>query len=228
MAVLAVLGLAVVLLITVAPQWWVKRQIKRYSVDRSDFPGTGGELAQHLVEHFGLEDVSVEMTDKGDHYDPEVKVVRLSEPNFHGRSVSAVAIAAHEIGHAIQHDNRERGLMLRQWLLKILVVSDGLASAFFVAAPVLGLFLRTPAAFFGFLAIGVCFLGLRLLVAVLTLPVEFDASFGKALPILRKGGYLQKEDIPAARSVLRAAALTYVAAAAMNLVNLARWVRVIR
>ncbi len=228
MGIVIIIGFAALLALTLGPQWWVKRQIETHSFDRPDFPGTGGELAEHLVEHFGLKGVGVEATDLGDHYDPDSKTVRLSQGNFDGRSVTAVAVAAHEVGHAIQHDRKERGIRLRQALAKLLVASDRIASIFFLAAPVLAIFLRAPAAFIAFVVIGISFLALRLVVALVTLPVEFDASYGKALPILREGGYLSPEDLPAARSVLRAAAWTYVAGAAMSLVNLARWVRILR
>ncbi|MEL6751223.1 MAG: zinc metallopeptidase [Pseudomonadota bacterium] len=228
MAILGVIGLGVILALTLGPQFWIKQQMSKHGDDRPDMPGSGGELAEHLIEHYGIEGVGVEQTDKGDHYDPEAKMVRLSADHYHGRSVAAVAVAAHEVGHAIQDHRGERGLRLRQALGKFAMVTDRVASIFFVAAPVLAVFARTPAAFFGLLAIGVAFLGVRILVSLVSLPTEFDASFGKALPILKEGGYLSDQDLPAARSVLRAAAWTYVAAAAMSLVNLARWVRIIR
>ncbi len=228
MAFVAILGIALLLALTLGPQLWIKQQMSRHSAERPDLPGTGGELAQHLVEHYGLDGIGVEETTLGDHYDPDARMVRLSADHYHGRSVAAVAVAAHEVGHAIQDARGERGLKLRQTLAKFAAVTDKAAGIFFIAAPVLAVFARTPLAFFGLLAIGVGFLGIRLLVSLASLPTEFDASYGKALPILKEGGYLSEDDLPAARSVLRAAAWTYVAAAAMGLVNLARWVRLLR
>lgn len=228
MLLLGIFGVVIVGSLISGPQLWVKRQMRRHSADRKDLPGTGGELAEHLIEHFGISDVNVEQTDGGDHYDPEAKVVRLSQMNYEGRSLTAVAVAAHEVGHAMQDFNNERGLTTRQRLVKFAMVTDKIASVFFLAAPVLGLLARTPAAFIGFAAIGIGLLAVRILVHLVTLPVEYDASFGKALPILEEGGYLSEEDLPAARSVLKAAALTYVSAAVMSLIDLARWIRILR
>lgn len=228
MAILGILGVLLVLGLVYAPQFWVGHTMRRHSEDRPDFPGTGGEMAQHLVERFGLKGVGVEATDAGDHYDPEARVVRLSQLNYKGSSLTAVAVAAHEVGHALQHHRGERGLALRQSLVGIAMVTDRIASVFFIAAPVLAIALRTPGAMLGMAVIGIGLLGVRVLVHLVTLPVEYDASFNKALPILREGGYLAEDDIAGARSVLKAAAFTYVAAALTSLLNLARWIRVLR
>lgn len=228
MAFLGIIGVLLVLGLVYAPQFWVGHTMRRHGVERPDFPGTGGEMAEHLVERFGLKGVGVEMTDKGDHYDPESRVVRLSQANYQGASLTAVAVAAHEVGHALQHHRGERGLALRQKLVGLAMMTDRIASVFFIAAPVLAVLLRTPAAMLGMAVIGIGLLGIRVVVHLVTLPVEYDASFNKALPILREGGYLGDEDLKGARSVLKAAALTYVASALMSLLNLARWFRVLR
>ncbi|WP_394688469.1 zinc metallopeptidase [Hoeflea sp.] len=228
MAILGILGVLLMLGLVYAPQFWVGHTMRRYSDERPDFPGTGGEMAQHLVERFALKGVGVEATDAGDHYDPEARVVRLSQANYNGSSLTAVAVAAHEVGHALQHHRGERGLALRQSLVGIAMVTDRIASVFFIAAPVLAIALRTPGAMLGMAVIGIGLLGIRVVVHLVTLPVEYDASFNKALPILREGGYLAEDDIAGARSVLKAAAFTYVAAALTSLLNLARWIRVLR
>ena len=125
--------------------------------------------------------MKLERTEKGDHYDPDAKVVRLMDAHHSGRSISAVVIAAHEIGHAIQDHRGERLLALRQKLAKFAAASDVVASIFFFAAPVLAVVVRTPAAFFGLVAFGVSLLAVRILVHLVTLPVEFDASFARLL-----------------------------------------------
>lgn len=225
---LAVLAVAAVLAVVVLPQLLVRFAITRHGEDRPDIEGTGGEFARHLLDRFDLGAVKVEVTDRGDHYDPEARAVRLLPAHHDGRTVAAVAIAAHEVGHAIQHAQGDRLLSLRQRLARIAIVSDKAAGVFFIAAPVLGVLARTPLAFAALLGIGVALLGIRVLFALITLPVEYDASFRKALPIIRDGNYLQDADLPAIRSVLRAAAYTYVASALMTLVNLARWLRLLR
>lgn len=228
MALLAVTGLIVLLAAVFGPAYWIRHVIARHGAERAELPGTGGELAEHLASELGLDGVRVEITDKGDHYDPENRTVRLLPQHFDGRSITAVAVATHEIGHAIQHHRGEPLLALRQRLAKFAAVTDRLASLFFLAAPVLTVIVRSPAAFIALALIGIGLLGVRLVVHLITLPVETDASFGKAMPILEQGGYLASEDLPAARQVLRAAAWTYVAAALSSLLNLARWIKAIR
>lgn len=225
---LIAIAFALLAAIVLLPSFWVKQTLGRHGVERSDLPGTGAELAKHLIEHYQLTGVTVERTDEGDHYDPATKTVRLKSSHHDGRSLAAVAVAAHEVGHAIQDARDERSLRVRQSLVRFAVATDKLAGWFFIAAPVLAILARTPAAFFALVAVGVSLLGISVIVNLVTLPVEFDASFGKALPILRAGNYLKDSDLPAIRSVLRAAALTYVAAALISLVNLARWVSLLR
>lgn len=223
-ALFAVALLAVVLL----PQAWVRYTITRHGKDRPDLQGTGGELARHLLDRFGMKDVGVQITDVGDHYDPETRTVRLLRRHHEGRSLSAVAVAAHEVGHAIQHQRGDRMLAMRQRLAGFAVRTDQLAAVFFIAAPVLAVLVRHPAVLFGLVAVGLGLLAVRVLISAVTLPVEYDASFRKALPILRNGRYVSPDDMPAVRSVLRAAAFTYLAGALIALVNLARWIRVVR
>jgi len=155
-------------------------------------------------------------------------MVRLLEGHHGGRSITAIAIAAHEVGHAIQHHQGYKLLSLRQTLVKFASVTDKFAAIFFFIAPVLGILARTPAAFFGMVLLGISLIAVRLIVHLVTLPVEWDASFTKALPILEQGGYLSAEDMPAARQVLQAAALTYLSVALSGLLDLARWIRILR
>lgn len=223
-AVLALLLLAVIVL----PQFWVRHTLAKHGDDRPDIPGTGGELARHLLDRFSLPDVPVETSDRGDHYDPQARAVRLSENVYSGRSLTAVAVAAHEVSHAVQHANGERSFRAWQGLARFAMVTDKAAGIFFIAAPFLAILARTPMALVALLAVGGGLLSVRVLVTLATLPVELDASFGKALPVLEKGAYVSETDMPAVRSVLKAAALTYLAAALITLVDLARWVRLLR
>jgi Zn-dependent membrane protease YugP len=228
MPFLILLGIAALLALIFGPQWWVKAQMRRHGVEREDFPGTGGELAVHLLEEAGLADVKVERTDAGDHYDPIDRVVRLSPEVHDGRSVTAVAVAAHEVGHAVQHRDGDR---LFLWRIRMAQAAQKLeigAAILFATAPLVLAFVRSPVIAVLQIAVALALLGSRLAMHVLTLPMEFDASFGKALPVLTRGGYLHPSDQPAARSVLRAAALTYVASALVTLLDLTRIIRVLR
>ena len=226
--VIAAIAMLVFLAVIVLPNYWVKHAIQKHGADRSDFPGTGRELVEHLIDELQLDGVTVDVSDAGDHYDPQTKTVRLMPQHADGRSLSAVAIAAHEVGHAVQHHRGETMLTLRQSLAGVAAFSDKIASVFFLAAPFLAVLAKTPIAFLGLVAFGVALLSVRILVHLVTLPLEFDASFKKALPILEQGQYLSPSDMPAAREVLKAAALTYVAGALISLFDLARWIRILR
>jgi Zn-dependent membrane protease YugP len=139
-----------------------------------------------------------------------------------------VAIAAHEVSHALQDARGEKLLAFRQSLATLALATDRLAGIFFVAAPVLAVLVRSPIAMLALVGLGIALLSVRVLVSLVTLPVEIDASFSKALPILKDGRYVAEDDLPAVRSVLRAAAFTYLAGALISLVNLWRWIRLLR
>ncbi len=228
MPFLIVLGVVALLALIFGPQWWVKREMRRHGAEREDFPGTGGELAEHLLERAGLTDVKVEVTDSGDHYDPIDRVVRLSPEIHAGRSVTAVAVAAHEVGHAIQHRDGDRLFLARIRMAQLAQKLEIGAAILFATAPLVLAFVRSPVIAVVQVAVALLLLGSRLAIHVVTLPMEFDASFGKALPVLSGGGYLHENDVPAARSVLRAAALTYVASALVTLLDLTRLIRILR
>ena len=103
-----VLLLVLVLLLVFGPQWWARYTFRRYAGASPNVPGTGAELARHLLNRFGMKDVGVEPAEQGaDHYDPEQRVVRLGPDNYNGKSLTAVAVAAHEVGHAIQHQRND-------------------------------------------------------------------------------------------------------------------------
>jgi|SRR5262245_41384578 len=224
------LGLASLILFAVVfgPQVWVRRVLAQHGLDRPDFPGTGGELARHLLDEAGLQQVKVERSDRGDHYDPQALAVRLLPQHHDGRSVAAVAVAAHEVSHAVQHARGEPAFARRFGLVKKLIWIERVASAVLLLAPVVFVLVKAPILLALQIGIGLLLLAIRIVVHLVTLPVEFDASFGKALPVLERGGYLAAADLPAARNVLRAAAWTYVASALMTLVDVARWFRMLR
>lgn len=224
-----VIIILLLILLIMGPQWWARLTFRRYNKSLSRIPGTGGELARHLLDRFDMADVPVEKTEPGgDHYDPEQRVVRLSPDNYEHNSLTAVAVAAHEVGHAIQHQRREPKLALRHQLVKLAQTTQRLGAAAMVMLPLAMLITRAPATGLIMGVIGLGSMAIATLVHLVTLPVELDASFGKALPILRAGQYIQPEDEAAVRRVLRAAAFTYVAGSLASLLNLARWLAFLR
>jgi Zn-dependent membrane protease YugP len=205
------------------PTLWVRWVMQRYAREVPNLPGTGGELAKHLIQRFELDGVKAEVSDIGDHYDPQERTVRLSESNWSGRSLTAVAVAAHEVGHAIQHRKKDPRLQARTTLVPLVNVLGQASVGVLVVAPIIGLVTRHPVPPMLIAVIGLSGLILRMLLHLVTLPTEWDASFGKALPILRQGGYISTQQEAPVRRVLRAAALTYFAAALADAFNLFRW-----
>ena len=223
---LLVVGLIVVL--AFLPQMWVSGVLSRHQVERTDIPGTGSELARHLLDEMKLAHVKVEETSIGDHYDPRDQTVRLSKLHFAGRSLSAVVVAAHEVGHAMQDATGYAPLKARTAMATRAQGIEKVGSVVMLVAPILMIVLKSPVLLVINLAAGAILMLIGVAMHAVTLPVEYDASFRRALPVLEAGGYVQPADMPAARTILRAAAFTYVAAAAMTLLNIARWLRVLR
>ena len=210
------------------PQYWVQHVMQRYNrKPEKIFTGTGGELARHLLDRYNLNDVKVEVTDQGDHYDPLSRTVRLTEDKFNGMTMTAITVAAHEVGHALQD---KAGETMFRWRTRLAMMAGGaqkLGSFLLFLGPVLGAVTRAPA--IGLLPMLAAFLimGSGLVVQLITLPVELDASFGKALPVL-KSGYLEERQYRPAQRILRAAALTYVSASLAGLLNFWRWMQVLK
>ncbi len=218
----------IIVALVFGPQLWAQWAFRRHGKHRDDIPGTGAELARHLLQKMNIADVAVEQTDKGDHYDPEARMVRLSPDNHDGRSLTAVAVAAHEVGHAIQHHRKEKLLDTRTRLIRAAQLAQQLGAGFMFAIPVITALTRVPQSGLLLFLIGLGSMGMATLVHLVTLPVEWDASFHKALPLLTHGRYINERDERAVRQVLRAAAFTYVAASLASLLNLARWFTLLR
>lgn len=225
---LLILLLPLLILATYGPGWWVRRTLEKYSQPADRYQGTGGELARHLLNQRGMHQVAVEVTEQGDHYDPAARAVRLSEANYHSRSLTAITVAAHEVGHAIQDAEGYAPLKLRGELVRWASNGQRLGAYLMLAIPVITIITRHPAPGLIFLLAGFLSMGLAAIVHLVTLPTELDASFGRALPILREGGYLHEPDYPHAQRILKAAAYTYVGQSLMSLVNIWAWMRFLR
>lgn len=220
-----VLGVGVLALL-VLPGWWVKRVLRRHAGERPDYPGTGGDMARHLLGKLALEGVSVESTPAGDHYDPRSRSVCLTPDKLDGKSLTAVVVAAHEVGHALQHARGEPLFHSRTALAYLAIWMQRLAPAALLITPFLAFYTPSASRLALIIAVGAMLIGT--LVHLATLPVEWDASFGKALPLLQDGGYLNEQDMQDARRILLAAALTYVAGSLFSLLNVWQWLRYLR
>ena len=223
--VLIVITLA---LLIFGPQLYVRHVLAKYNHPHPRFPGSGGELARHLLDRYRLGEVAVEATNQGDHYDPVSNTVRLTQDKLEGRSLTAIAVAAHEVGHAIQHHSGYPLFEVRTRMVKVAVMGEKIGAAAMLAMPVLTILSRAPGVGLVTLVLAVLSFLSATLVHLVTLPVEWDASFGRALPILVEGKYINHSEERAVRRILRAAAFTYVAASLASLLNLGRWLAVLR
>ncbi len=211
-----------------APQQWAKYILNKHSIHRDDIQGTGGQFVKHLRKKFSLDYLKLEPSNVGDHYDPISKTVRLSESNLNGQSLTAVAVAAHEFGHALQHAKNYQPLIARTRMVGFAQKTEKFGGIALMAMPLLSM---TPG--------GVRWLPLLILlmlitvaissiVHLITLPVEFDASFGRALPIIKQGQYISNRDMRSVRNILLACAFTYLASSLAGLLNFWRWFRFLR
>ena len=203
--------------------FWAQAKVKgtysKYSKVQNRRGITGEQTAKHILNAYGI-DIPVERINGSltDHYDPSAKVLRLSSGVYSGTDVAALGIAAHEVGHAIQHDRGYTPLTLRNGFYPLCAIGDQFGP-FLVLAGILiggaGSFSQT------IMLIGIILFAFAVFFSLITLPVEFDAS-NRAIKILDKGGFLDSEELDGAKKVLKAAALTYVAAAVTSVLSLIR------
>lgn len=182
---------------------------------------SGAEIARRILATKGIHDVDVVLSSGGqlsDHYDPTKKIVALSPKVYSDSTIASVAVAAHEVGHAIQHHEAYGFIGLRNRILPAAVVSSKLA----MFPIMIGLFNPNDRFFFW---IGIALLGVTALFQVVTLPVEFNASF-RAISIINSEGMLVESEQAGAKKMLTAAALTYVAALAATILNILRLIAV--
>ena len=226
---IVVIGFILLLVLVLGPQLWTKHVFKRYDTLLDELPGTGGELARHLITRLKLTGYNVEALEgDGDHYNPENKTICLSPGVYERKSLTSAVIATHEIGHALQHHTGFRPLYLRWKLAKYIAFTEKTASIILVSFPFVSLLVKSPVVSILMLASGILLLLLPVMFHLVTLPVEWDASFNRALPLLIEGRYLPQNAEPIVRRILTAAALTYVSASLSSLLNFYRWIAFLR
>ena len=203
------------LIIAAIAQWNVTSTYNKYLRVANSRGITGLEAAKLLLSRNGIRDVSIEMVNGklSDHYDPRKKVLRLSQEVYNGRSVASVGIAAHEVGHAIQHNVGYAPIKVRNAIAPVVALASNSAWYLFIA----GLFFDLT----GLMELGILFFTGAILFNLITLPVEFNAS-RRAIAELEGNAILYEEDSHGAKKVLGAAALTYVAATIMSFLQLFR------
>ncbi len=209
--------IALLLIIPIWAQSRVKNTYRKYSKQPTSSYMTGAEVARKILDDNGLYDVTIEET-KGtlsDHYDPRKKVVRLSTDNYHGRSMAASAVAAHEVGHAIQDQQEYAFLKFRSALVPVANIGSNLSFFFIFAGLIFGAM--------NWLLLGIIFMSAAVLFQLITLPVEFDAS-NRAMGQLVSSGVIRNNEERETKKVLNAAAMTYVAAALVAVAELVRFI----
>ena len=220
---------AVLAILVYVPSFWVRHIMAKHSKEVAELPGTGGELAKHLIERFELTGITVEeAAPNTDHFDPAGPVVRLSPDNFNGRSLTAVAVAAHEVGHAMQFHRGEKIFELRKRYLPLAARFNRVGVVIMMTIPFIALLIRMPLVIGGVIALSLLLQLAGAFAYLIILPEEWDASFNKALPVLIEGEYIKLAHMPAVRQVLKAAALTYFAAALANVLHVGRWFMLLR
>jgi Zn-dependent membrane protease YugP len=223
---LYLLVMVVGMVLVFVPQMWVKNTVARFSEIRTSRGVSGREVAQSILSENGLSNVSIEMVEGelSDHYDPTARVVRLSQNVYSGNSIASVAVAAHECGHAIQHAKGYYPVVLRSAMVPLVNFGSNLGPMLIMGAMMLGAFSHAAPAFSLTIAwAGVVLYGVAVAFHFVTLPVELDAS-GRALNVLETHNYLTRDEMAGAKSVLTAAAFTYIASATYALMQLLYYV----
>ncbi|MCF0111217.1 MAG: zinc metallopeptidase [Erysipelotrichaceae bacterium] len=206
--------------IVLVSQLWVKSAYAKYSEIPTERNYTGAQVARMILERNGLYDVKVQQVSGSlsDHYNPKNRTVNLSAEVYNGTSVAAVSISSHECGHAIQHATQYAGIKARDAILPVAQISSTLGWTVLM----IGLFMGVGSATGGVLfTIGLVMLLVIVAFQVITLPVEFNAS-SRALRILDEYGIVDEDESSMAKSMLTAAALTYVASLASTVLNVVR------
>lgn len=206
-------------LLSLWAQFRVKGTFNRWSEVKATRGLTGYEAARRMLDNNGLHDIQIEPVQGRltDHYDPIHRIVRLSEPVYYETSISAISVACHEIGHAIQHKEHYPMLALRHRIFPVVNFASGFAPFLLIAG---FLFHAT-----GLIGLGIIFFSCAVAFQLITLPVEFNAS-SRARDIMVSEGFITNDEERGVAKVLNAAALTYVAAALISLLELIKYIMI--
>lgn len=204
------------------PRLWIRHVLRKHDHEDEALSTTGGDLARKLLNEHQLQTVKVEPTDSGDHYDPAARAVRLTRDKFERKSLTAVTSAAHEVSHALQHASGYPPFLWRSHLVKLAQTTGQLGSVVLVAAPAAALITRRtlPPGFVG-VALG-SMLGTGLAVQLAAVPTELDASFGRALPMLRNGYITGKQEADA-KTILFVCSFSYIASSLVAFLSFWPW-----
>ena len=202
-----------------APSIWVNYTLKKYNKLLPDMPFTGKELGDKILQEQNISNVLIKSIKQTDHYNPIEKQIHIGEDKINKKSITSIAVTVHEIGHAIQDKENYKPLLLRQKLIEKTIIFQRVGS-FLLIIGLPSIFTITKSPLITFLAAIIIMgcLSTNVLIHLITLPVEFDASFKRALPILQK--YVPKKNMRQCRSVLRAAAFTYLAQSIVSIFRL--------
>lgn len=203
------------------PRLWVRHVLQSHDGEDPELPATGSEFARELLDRHDLVGVRVELTDMGDHYDPKARAVRLSRDRFDRQSLSAITTAAHEVSHALQHASAYPPFEWRARLAKVAQITGLAGTALLISVPAASLVSRRPLppSLVGIGALGM--LGTALTAQLAALPTEFDASFNRAMPMLREE--LSQAKLSDARQILIACSLTYLASSVAGALHVWPW-----
>ena len=209
------------------PHILVQHIIKKWHSHGDILQGSGAEFALHIFHKMNIKDIEI-IKGEQDYYDPLHKKLCLDTKNYELKTLSAIVITAHEIGHIIQDYQNNFLFRLRIVLVKAAQFLQSLGWVFMASAPLIGSLLRLPTVGILTFLIGILCNSAIVLVHFVTLPVEIDASFKKAMPLLIEGGYIPHQYYPAAKNILRAASLTYLTAAFYNIFHFWNLIRILR
>lgn len=208
--------------LVLGPRLWVKRVLKQHNRKENESFPSGGELAKELLARHNLQRVKIESSDSGDHYDPKAKAVRLTRDKIERKTLTAITTAAHEVAHALQDASGYPPFVWRMRLVTVAQTTGQFGSVILIAVPALALFTRQimPPVLIGSVAFAMLATGMA--AQLVALPTELDASFGRAMPLL-KDGYITERQAKDAKTILVASSLTYVASSLLSVLNFWPW-----